>query len=580
MLKVPAVFSDHCVLQREKNVTLWGESTDALVTVSLLGQDGKVLVEATAAVGADGKWQCEFPAREAGGPYELRVSSGEEMRTYADVYVGEVWLAGGQSNMEFPLEKALGAAELLKEAHAAYVVGQKKDAAAATNSPSEGASNQTDAISQIRFYQTPRVSYLGEELDAAEAANAWQVYGQEGMEGWSAVATYFAQKVAGELDCMVGIIGCNWGGTSASCWTSRQKLSQLKETNVYNIEYDRATEGQVEEKYLKELAHYKEYQAVFDRNVSHYYETAENPTWEEALSLYGQNLYPGPMGPRNERRPGGLYEAMLGRVTPYTLRGFLYYQAEEDDHRPYNYEKLFKALIEQWRADWKEESLPFLYVMLPMFTDAGAEDFKNWAFLREAQMDVSRSVQGAYMASALEYGEYGNIHPTNKQPVGERLANQALAHVYGREEYKEECYGPFLQASRIDGTRVLLDFAADEMTKLSEEALNKAGFEIAGRDGRYVAAEVSILTNVSDAAGDSTTADTGTQKEAERVITLALSSPEVPQPAYARYLWTNYHEVLLYGRNGIPVNPFRTSRDDGAKATGSRNGLVKELLEV
>ena len=103
--------------------------------------------------------------------------------------------------------------------------------------------------------------------------------------------------------------------------------------------------------------------------------TCEHPTWDEAISLFGENKYPGPMGPLSEFRPSGLYQTMVSRLIPYTIAGFIYYQGEEDDHKPTTYYELLSALIKQWRKDWNDETLPFLVVQLPIFQNEGEPDF-------------------------------------------------------------------------------------------------------------------------------------------------------------------------------------------------------------
>ena len=138
------------------------------------------------------------------------------------------------------------------------------------------------------------------------------------------------------------------------------------------------------------------------------------------------------MGPKSPFRPAGVYETMLKRVMPYTLAGFIYYQGESDDHKPNSYYKLLKMLIEQWRNDWKDDTLPFIAVQLPMHMERGDENRTNWAVIREAQMRMHRTVKNTGIAVISECGEYGNIHPVDKRPVGERLELQALCHVYGK----------------------------------------------------------------------------------------------------------------------------------------------------
>lgn len=513
MIQLSAIFSSHMVLQRQKNISVWGDSDAESLKITLADKSVSVVPE-------QGRFQAILPPFEAGGPYTLTVQSQTEQVVYEDVMIGEVWLAGGQSNMELELQDSKNGKEIVQNIH------------------NDG----------VRYYYTPKVPYVGDKLEEAEKESAWDLCKPDKAGRWSAVAYYFADKIARETGVTVGIIGCNWGGTSASCWVSREALEGTQEIKEYIDDYDAIIAEQDPEEYIKAREAYLVYQAEFDKNVGKYYETAENPTWEEALRLYGENQYPGPMGPRSETRPCGLYESMLQRVCPYTLRGFLYYQGEEDDHRPYRYYSLLSALIRQWRGDWKDDTLPFMLVQLPMFQNGGGEpDYQNWPFIREAQMRVFDTFKHTGIAVILDKGEFDNIHPTEKDSVGERLALQAMYEVYGLCT-KEEAFGPMYQSYRIENSAMVVSFAHAKGLHCTEETLT--GFELAGKDKVYHEAKAVLK---------------GEEIE--------LTCDEVKEPVYGRYCWTNYRPVTLFGQNGIPAAPFRTSREDGAVATGSRNGF-------
>lgn len=512
MLLLPAIFSDHMVLQREKNIAVWGKSDAKEVLVTIAERTVKVNVR-------EGAFRAVLAPMAAGGPYAMEITDGQDTVKYCDIMIGEVWLAGGQSNMELELQNSKDGTEIVKNIH----------------------------NDQVRYYYTPKVPWVGDKLYEAEAESHWDLCMPETAGRWSAVGYYFAEKLAKELGVTVGVIGCNWGGTSASCWVDRNTLENDKTISKYIEEYDEIVSKQDPEEYIKAREEYLIYQAEFDKNVGHYYETAENPTWEEALELYGENQYPGPMGPRSETRPCGLYESMLQRICPYTLAGFLYYQGEEDDHRPYTYYELLSGLVRQWRQDWQDDTLPFMVVQLPMFQNGGEPDYQNWPFIREAQMRLFQTVKNTGIAVILDLGEYANIHPVEKAGVGQRLADQALYQVYGRCE-EAAVYGPIYKDYRLDGEQMVLKFDhAEKGIRCTENTVT--GFEVAGEDQKYYPAIASVC-------GDE----------------IVVSSDQVKAPVYARYCWTNYREVTLFGANGLPVAPFRTSYRDGAVATGSRNG--------
>lgn len=509
MLKLAPVFSNHMVLQRGKRIAFWGETSHKSVTLSMNGKSIRALVE-------KGTFKAEFPPMPEGGPYTLTVQADEEKLFFEDIMLGEVWFAGGQSNMELELQNSFEGEKELEQC----------------------------AEEMVRYYYVPKKSYVSEELLAAEAASTWECASKEASAKWSAVAYYFAKELSGKLGVTVGIIGCNWGGTSASCWQSREMLEASEATVSYVKEYDAIVENQDFDEYLKEREEYIVYQTEFEKNVSHYYATCENPTWDEAISLFGENKYPGPMGPYSEFRPAGLYETMVSRVVPYTLAGFIYYQGEEDDHKPETYYELLQSLIRQWRSDWEDETLPFLLVQLPVFQNMGEPDFKNWPLVREAQMRIFQTVKNTGIAVILENGEYGNIHPVKKEIVGKRLALQAFSEVYhicGRES----AFGPVFKDYYVENNKMVLLFDYCEDGFLCEGEVT--GFEVAGADRIYYPAKFEIQGN--------------------RIMVFAK---EAEEPAYVRYCWTNYQKISLFGKNGIPVAPFRTSQNDGSKVMGSR----------
>lgn len=522
MLKLAAIFTDNMVLQRGKKIAVWGNTDSNAVHVKVIDASGAVISSGYSdVVLADHSFKLTLSEMDAGGPYSMIVTSGDDKLTFENIMLGDVFLAGGQSNMELELQNSL-----------------------------DGASAVAEALAKnVRFYYTPKCAWVGDALYAEEALSAWELCTSEHCGRWSAVAYYFAKKLSEELNITIGIIGCNWGGTSASCWMSRESLEAIPELAPYLEDYDRATAGQSLAEYIKEYEDYVVYQANFDKNVSEYYQTAENPSWDEAISLFGENKYPGPMGPRNWTRPAGLYETMISRVAPYTLNGFIFYQGEEDDHRPQTYKLLLEALVGKWRHDWSDESLPFMIVQLPVFLGEGGEDFMNWPLIREAQMDAVKELDNMGIAVTLELGDKQNIHPLDKKNVGIRLANQALCHIYKSID-ETKAYGPVYSGYRVEGNkiRIAFDHAQDGFLVKGDKIEN---FEIAGMDKIYYPADAVI---------DGTC--------------IVLSSQKVEAPSYARYCWRNYCEVNLFGVNKIPAAPFRTSRDDGAKPTGSRNGLM------
>lgn len=561
-LKLAAIFSDNCVLQRNKNIIVFGSgeegrTVEAVLFGRKLGTASEQVSRARGRV-REGRFEILMPSLQAGVEHTLEVSCGEETIIRKNIAIGEVWLAGGQSNMEFELRNCAENRALRKPVN-----------------------------NMLRFYYTQKKAVMDEDFFRTEEETAWNCFGEEGTEYWSAVGYFFAARLQVNVRVPVGIIGCNWGGSSASAWMPREAMAQEPELQTYLSLYDEAVEGKTEEEQIKEYKAYEVYQAKFDKRVAACYARKPDMEWEEVLKYAGESKWPGPMGCRNPFRPGGMYQCMLQRIIPYTLRGFLYYQGESDDHLPHLYEKLFTRLIRQWREDWGDDQLPFIFAQLPMHRYKQDPDFQNWCLIREAQSKVQDMLKNTAMACIIDQGEFNEIHPKRKKEVGERMCAQALKLVYGAEGTPNAAT-PQLERADIRERDIVLYFKNVEgglnvkapekkevltgrqallqnifVKKQSEQAERKEvrridptelGFEVAGEDGKYVTASAML--------------------EADRIV---LTAPEVEHPIYARYLWTNYREVYIYGGNGIPLAPFRTSRKDGFLPLGQKEQIRQKM---
>ena len=502
MIKAAAVFSDNMVLQRGKNVAVWGECDEAgRVSAEIAGACGSCVTEG-------GKWSLILPPMQAGGPYEMTLSfNGKEVRRFFNVMIGEVWLCGGQSNMELELQNE---------------VNGKKELAGLT------------AEVPIRFYYTNKVGSVEEAIEC-EKNSGWGVADSEGSKAWSAVGYYFAKKLSADLGVTVGLIGCNWGGTSGTNWIDTEHIIGNAELAPYMDDFKSATEGKTLEEQKKEYDEYAEYDRVWNEKAQEVYKTEPKIGWQELQDRIGKNLWPGPRNSFNPFSPGKMFESMLMRVCPYTLAGFLYYQGESDDHRPKTYYTLFTTLIRLWRERWGDDRLPFILVQLPGFKYAADPDYKHWCLIREAQMRAFETVKNTGIAVAIDCGELDNIHPVDKHVVGERLCLQAEQLVYGTED---DAFGPIYRGYMTDGAElcILLDHAENGL-EVKDGKLT--GFELAGADKKFFPAEAEI--------------------RGDRII---LRSQEVSEPGYARYAWGNFPEYSVFGSNGIPLAPFRTSRTD------------------
>jgi sialate O-acetylesterase len=486
LLRLDPIFNDHMVIQRNKRFLVWGTGTDGVkVTVTCRGASVTDVIR-------DGRWRLTLPALEVGEPCELIVHTEESTITLVDVVFGDVWLAGGQSNMEWPLSKSEGA----------------DSATAAANLP------------LLRYYDVPKVAF---EIEGIKFKSSWKTCTPENAGEFSAVAYYFACDLIASEQVPIGIIGCNWGGTSASCWIEEGVLKADPELVIYTQEF-------AEQMRDFEWQEFRQANKEYNEAVGQYNSKSEAGYKGEELGVYP---WPPPLSPHSFMRPSGLYETMLRKVFPYAIKGVIYYQGESDVHRPEMYSRLLEVLILNWRKQWNDAELPFLFVQLPIYACNENPAGEEWPLIREAQQLTAVRVPFTGMAVLLDCGEEGDIHPVNKKPVGERLALLALDKVYGRAVKSS---GPVYSAfSIVDGkAEILFDYA--EAGLVLREGNRLTGFEVAAEDGEFKPAEAHIHGR-----------------------TVKASSEEVASPRFVRYGWANVTDANLMGVDGLPAAPFRTS---------------------
>lgn len=553
IFSVAAVFSDNMVLQRNRFISFFGDADDDFtVTVTLFNENGKILSQNKAA-SHDGKWKVKLEPQSAQNNCKIDISATDGTasinKTFSNVCIGEVWLAGGQSNMEFELQNC-------------------------TEGPDELTNQKDDP--NVRFYYTNKIAWKDEHFYEAEKNTCWQTWESNGKKSWSAVGYFFAKKLAQDLGCTVGVIGCNWGGTSASAWMKKDYLSVDDDLRTYLTEQEEATAGKSIEQQIKEYEDYEKEYSEWDKKYAKLWQEKPGISWEEAEKLLGKNPWPGPKSCKNPYRPTGLYECMLSRITPYTLQGVIWYQGESDDHKPQMYAKLFGMMIQNWREDFDNPELPFIFVQLPEHRYEQDKDFKHWCLIREAQLKIHQTVKNAWMTCALGLGQFSDIHPRAKKTLAERMEQNALANVY-KKLPSENVLSPILKDyfskdgkitlvfdnadngfSIHDDSQTLENYKKLEKIQGNDVPSDFTGFEVAGIDGVYYPAKFAFG---------------GTDSHLNTII---LCSSKVPQPVFARYAWYNYGPSPVFGKNGLPLSPFRTSQNDGA--TANQHAEIQQIM--
>ncbi|MBT2293139.1 hypothetical protein J7E73_29305 [Paenibacillus albidus] len=491
------IFSDNMVLQRDKEIRIWGTGSDNLSIIVTLG-DHQAVVNPL-----NGQWEVFLPPMPATTSCELRVTSSDldEQIIIQNVAIGEVWIAGGQSNMEFRLKYDEEAEDVLVTA----------------DNPS------------IRFFDVPKVSYEGQECDEDYSEfGFWRVCNPTNASYFSAVGFYFAMQIYKSLNVPIGIVGCNWGGTTASTWVSEADLESDEDLRIYLREYAEATRDLDVEQYDERFKQAElglqspEGKAFMEMLLT------KTVSMEE-ISAYLLPKY-ALIGPKSENRPAGLYNTMVKQIAGFAARGVIWYQGESDGAKAGIYDKLFSAVIRRWRDVWNDE-LPFLFVQLAPFGTWMIAHGGHYPIVRAQQEKVSKMVPKAYMASIMDAGMEFDIHPKNKRPVGERLALLARGKVYGENIV---CEAPEVEHVTKTGTSLKIKFCH------AGEGLVVKGDRING---------LQLLINEEEI----NEFDTDVQDDL-----LLIRSDKINQTdkIEVRFAWMDYVKVNLYSSAGLPAKPF------------------------
>jgi sialate O-acetylesterase len=474
-VRLPHALGDHAVLQRERPIHIWGWATPgAHLQASFHGQTVPAVADRI------GKFSLWLKPEAAGGPYVLSITGDGPEKQVTDLLVGDVWFASGQSNMEIPLSGFPGNAVIKNAA---------KEIAGANN---------------------PRIS----DYPLDDIGGDWDVCTPESAKDFSAVAYFFGREIAAKENVPIGLIDSTWGGTPADAWVSLDTLG---------------TDAQL----LPAIAS----RARFSDHLADVDGMALAETREDnAAKAAGKPLPTHPWHPfQSSWSPAGLYNGMIAPLTPMSIKGFLWYQGETNSGagRAQYYRTLFPALIEDWRMQFAQGNLPFLFVQISSFNSLG----EDWGQVRDAQRRTL-SVANTAMAVTLDVGEKDNVHPPDKQTVAYRLALAARATVYGEKiAYASPLFREATHELLPNGTnamRVWFDHGeglnAPGSSAVGGQAL---GFEIAGANHQFVAAQATI--------------------EGTSVL---VSAPSVASPLYVRFGWSSWFPTNLYNATGLPASTF------------------------
>lgn len=496
-VRLPAVISDHMVLQADAPAPLWGWAEPGEeVKVSLAGSTQKTSADAA------GKWSLKLDKLKASSESQALTVEGVNRITIQDVLVGEVWLASGQSNMEMQVKgKQHGA------------VDHADEEIAAAHFPQIRMFLRDDSFDIYLPKSTP-------DEPKQDGKGKWVICSPETIANFSAVGYFFARELHRELTRPVGVIVAAVGGTPIEAWTSREAQEKVPALQPLLKDWQKRLAG---------------------HDVAQEYETfmQAKKAWlkERAVAQKaGQPLPKTPKPYKNDQvlKPYGLFNAMIHPLIPYGVHGVIWYQGERNAAGPFTslYGMQLATMIKDWRARWGSDFY-FAWVQLPRFKTEQKLPIESngWGVSVRDEMRRTLSVPNTAMAITIDMGDPKAGHPTNKADYAHRLALLALHDVYHKSG--AEYTGPLLKSAEVKGHSVVLTF--DHAAGLKAASGDLRGFAIAGEDQKFVWAKAVI--------------------EGDKVI---VSHENIASPASVRYGWASNPIGNLVNAAGFPASPFRT----------------------
>jgi sialate O-acetylesterase len=533
-VKLPAILSDNMCLQANHALSIWGQADPGeAVTVTLRDQKQSATADQT------GNWRVTLAAMPAASaPMEMQVAGKNSSLTIRNIVIGEVWVASGQSNMEFGFRGAHNNAEETPKA----------------NYP------------KIRIFNLHKKIAFEPQWDCQ---GKWEECTPQTVQNTSAVGYFFVRDLHQKLGVPMGLIHTSWGGTPAEAWTSLEGLAANPELKGFADRFVKTRDSLAAEKerYEKELMpRWQEADKQWKETTGAQYAQAMKRWQAEVKTAQAAGQAPPPQprpASQEPRRPSApdqnpnlptvLYNGMIAPIVPFAIQGAIWYQGESNAGNPWQYRTLFPAMITDWRKSWSainadQKEFPFLFVQLANFMARQPEpvqDDGGWPGLREAQ-HMTLSLPNTGEAVIIDVGQADDIHPRDKMDVGRRLALGALKVAYHQEGVVYS--GPTYKSMTAEGSRIRvrmdnvgggLTIAAAPSTQpgvpQAQAASQIKGFTIAGEDKKFVWANAKV-------EGDS----------------IVVWSDQVSAPVAVRYAWANNPECNLYNKDGLPASPFRT----------------------
>lgn len=392
-LQLASVFASHAVLQRNKPIKFYGTANTGEKIIASFNKKQQIVF-----ADDNGKWNVEFPAMQAGGPFTANFTSSTKKITLDDILIGEVWLCSGQSNMYFEL----------------------KDAVNDTNEMRVAQNNNT-----LRFFKMQPVAETNAEAwdsvvlqkvnELEYFSGRWQPCDSNTAKNFSAVAYYFGKKLQQQLHIPVGLIEVAVGGSCTESWIDRYSM---------------------------------EHQPVLVNELNNWRNSDYFMPWVRDRANTNLKNATKP-GQRHTYEPCYNFETGIQPFIHFTIAGAIWYQGESNTHNAELYKTVFPELVKSWRQQWGYE-FPFYYVQLSSINRP------SWTWFRYTQLQLLKLIPNSGMAVSNDVGNAENVHPRQKKPVGERLAKLALHFTYHQKDIVP--YGPMPVNAIKQNNQVVISF--------------------------------------------------------------------------------------------------------------------------
>lgn len=465
-LQLPEIYSDNMVLQHGQSLPLHGiANAGTKITVTIGNQQLNTTAD------SNGKWQVTLAPLAAKETYTLQITAGKEKRIFKNVVAGEVWLCSGQSNMEFEMFQASTGKRDIPQAENPNIRLFDMEARWRTDNANAWESSALDSINVLQYYKPAQ----------------WEVCTPKTVRAFSAVAYYFGRTLQKDLDMPIGLICNAVGGSPTEAWVDR---------------------GTLEYEFPRILNNWRENDFIMD--------------WVRQRA--GENIAKATDKlQRHPYEPAYLFEAGILPLAKYPIKGVIWYQGESNAHNKEAHSKLFPLLVKSWRTEFNNSQLPFYYVQLSSINRP------SWGWFRESQRRLMKVVPHSGMAVSYDYGHPTDVHPKNKQPIGERLAQWALGDTYGKKVLPS---GPLFRSATFNGkaATVAFDYARG-MHPADGKTLR--GFELSDGNGIFYPATAEVV-------GEE----------------LKVTSEEVSNPKMVRYGFSPVTDGNLVNEANLPASTF------------------------